>query len=190
MCSNMYMTSSSWSTDKDLSHMTTVWISSFTIYIQIAQCILLRENVVSEMSKCIMLSGLLTFRIPTAIYCIVFPQDYHCSIHAELTIRRSLLAFEIGKKRWCCHRILTYRLLKPYHKSPCHGVPKPKRCSSIVFENAGTSHKSELQEHASTSLRILHAGGGGKSCHFLNDPFTLFKFSTLMLNSYIVTSQD
>ncbi len=77
------------------------------------------------------------------------------------------------------------RLLKPYHKLPCHGMPKPKRCSSIVFKNAGTSHKSELQEDASTSLRILHAGGGCKSCHFLNDPLTLFKFSTLMLNSYI-----
>jgi hypothetical protein len=141
---------------------------------------------VSKMSKCSMLSGLLTFRITTAIYYIVFPQDYHWSTLAELTIRRSLHAFvRLARKVDAATEFSPNRLLKPYHKSPCHGMPKPKRCRSIVFKNAGTSHKSELQEDTSTSLMILHAGGGCESCHFLNDPLTLFKFSTLMLNSYI-----
>jgi hypothetical protein len=115
---------------------------------------------VSKMSKCIMLSGLLTFRITTAIYCIVFPQDYHWFTLAELTIRRSLPAFvRLARNGDAATEFSLNRLLKPYHKSPCHGMPKPKRCSSIVFKNAGTSHKSELQEDASTSSRILHAGG-------------------------------
>jgi hypothetical protein len=116
----------------------------------------------------------------------VFPQDYHWSILAELTIRRSLHAFvRLARKGDAATEFSLNTLLKPYHKSPCHEMHKPKRCSSIVFKNAGTSHKSELQEDASTSLRILQAGGGCESCHFLNDPLTLFKFSTLMLNSYI-----
>ncbi len=185
MCSNMYMTSSSCSTQGSFTHDNSLNQQFHNLHPDSTMHSIKGECCVRnvKMHYAFWITDIqdpysyLVYSVPPGL-----SLGHTCRIDNQ---KKSACFCETGKKGDAATEFSLNRLLKPYHKSPCHGMPKPKRCSSIVFKNAGTSHKSELQEDTSTSLRILHTGGGCESCHFLNDPLTLFKFSTLTLNSYI-----